>query len=246
LADVAVSAVVGLARTLGRLNDRRTRPVDRPADFRTLARWFGQCPTDEAAHRLWQSAFGLFPARHFHLLEDDADVTSPSTSWWDAPPVEVPIRLRSRGALSHAGRPAPARDHTFSKQWIAQRRRQERLQVEAALRRFVGRNQLRMSDIAALDASAFQVLLGLLDQALAASRDGDGRRESRTSDGRLLITLDPPLTADDSWVTLETPDGALCCRNYAITVRDLMAVPPAEPSLLGRSTDLRVIEGGAE
>src|SRR5262249_9790145 len=130
LAEVAVSAVVNLTRTLGRINDRRTRPIDRAADFRTLARWFSACQSDREAHELWHAAFGLHSARHFHIPEDDPDLTAASASWWQATPVSVPVRLHSHGSLSNAGRPAPAGDYSRSREWIAHRQRRERAQLE--------------------------------------------------------------------------------------------------------------------
>jgi uncharacterized protein (TIGR02677 family) len=220
LAEVAVSAVVGLTRTLSRLNDRRTRPVDRAADYRTLARWFAECGSDAEAHELWQSAFGLYPARHFHLEELDAELTSPGESWWEAEPVAVPVQLRTRGSISKAGRPSPAADHSSEKQWIAQRQRRERAQLEAAMRRFTGRGPLRFSDIATLETAEFDLLLALLDEALSATCGADGTRKTRTADGRLTIALESPQEADAEWVTLITPRGRLRCHNYRITVAE--------------------------
>jgi uncharacterized protein (TIGR02677 family) len=171
LADVAVDAVVGLTRTLARLNERRAGSADRAADFRTLARWFSTCPSEEAAHRVWQAAFGLYSARHFHLEEDDAERTGPGISWWEAEPAPVPVRLRTHGGTSNAGRPSPAADHGRQKEWMAERHRRERAQIEAASRRFAGQGAMRLSDIAGLEAAEFELLLALLDEVLNAERE---------------------------------------------------------------------------
>jgi uncharacterized protein (TIGR02677 family) len=196
--------------------------VDRAADFRTLARWLAACESERDAHRLWQSASGLYAARHFYLAEDDAELAAPSTSWWHAAPVEVPVRLRTRGQISNAGRAAPAADHTQSKQWIAQHRRRERAQIDAAIRRFAGRGTLRLSDVAELDTAEFDLLLALLDEALGTRRREDGARTTRTRDGRLLVTLYPP-GERDARVTLSTPRGRLRCMDYRIEVSDTTA-----------------------
>lgn len=229
LAEVAVGAVVGLTRTLGRLNDRRTRPVDRAADFRTLARWFAECRTDSSAHELWQTAFGLYSARHFHLEEKDAELTNPGVSWWETEPVAVPVQLRVRGKISKAGRPSAAADYSQAKQWIAQCRRRERAQLEAAVHRFAGKGPLRFSDIAKLDMAEFDLLLALLDEALNATRSADGTRKTRTADGRLTITLHPSRGADAVLVTLVTPRGRLRCHNYRITVVENALSAEASP-----------------
>ena len=44
--------------------------TDRSADFRALAVWFAEAPTEAHAHRLWRVAFGLSAARHLGM---DAD-----------------------------------------------------------------------------------------------------------------------------------------------------------------------------
>ncbi len=220
LAEVARDAVLSLTRTLARLNERRTRPVDRAADFRTLARWFSHCPDDRAAHVLWRSAFGLSPARHFDLEEQDAELVSPGVSWWDAPPVEVPVRLRTHGAVPTTGRPAAAPDHGLTRQWIAQKRRREQAQVEEALRRFSGRGQLAVSTLAALNASEFDTLLSLFDVALTAPRQPDGTRAATTSDGRFRMVLRLPAEGAQRYVFVDTPGGRLHCLDYRIELED--------------------------
>lgn len=217
LAEVAVDAVVELTRTLGRLNDRRTRPVDRAADFRVLARWFSACADDDEAHCLWHSVFALESARHFHIEEEDPEHEAAVTSWWESEPVQVPPRLRARGDTSNSGRPSPAADHAREREWIAQRRRRERAQLEAALARFAGRGPLSLADLVSLDAAELELLLELFDETLSAPREADGTRRARTADGRLSVTLHPPAPGED-FAAIATPDGRLRCLNYRIVV----------------------------
>ncbi|MGQ0503962.1 MAG: TIGR02677 family protein [Myxococcaceae bacterium] len=222
LAEVARDAVIALTRTLGRLNDRRTRPVDRAADFRALARWFTQASDDAAAHVLWRAAFGLTPARHFDLHDDDPELVPPSTSWWEAAPVEVPVRLRSHGNVSTAGRASAAPDHSASRQWMAQKRRREQAQLQEAVSRFSGRGALTISAIASLDATEFDLLLSLLDTALSSPPLADGSRVAPTSDGRLRVRLTPPPPLMRELVRLEVPTGELFCLDYRLEVDDLL------------------------
>lgn len=88
------------------------------------------------------------------------------------------------------------------------------------MRRFTGKGPLRFSDIATLETAEFDLLLALLDEALSATRGANGTRKTRTADGRLTITLESPQEADAELVTLTTPRGRLCCRNYRITVTE--------------------------
>ena len=213
----ARDSVVRLTRALARLDERHARTVDRAADFRALARWFAAAPSDAEAHALFASAFGLHPARHFHIAEDDPELTRASTSWWDSRPVVVPVRLRTHGAVSRAGRPPPALDFADGRAWLAARRRRERAQVDAALGRFAGRGPVRLSDLATVDAGELEQLLALLDEALGSPRDEEGTRRTRTADGRLEVVLRPP-AGERLWVVLGTPSGSLRCRDYLLEV----------------------------
>jgi len=217
LHGAALAAVVRLTRSLERLNDRRARAIDRAADFRTLARWFSACATDDEAHELWATAFGLYPARHFHLEERDPDLTRPDESWWTAAPVEVPVRLRTRGAASRSGRPPPALDFSDGRTWIAARRRRERAELAGAMARFAGRGPVRLSSLAALERPELEQLLALLDEALVSPREPDGTRRGRTADGRFEVVLRTP-EGQRRWVRLETPLGRLRCLDYELEV----------------------------
>ena len=231
LAEFAVGAVLRLTRSLQRLNDRRGRPVDRTTDLLTLAQWFAGCHSDEAAHELWHVAFGLHSARHLHLADEDPDTTSTRTSWWDAEPVAVPTRLRTHGRTVTQGRPPRAADHSQQRRWLAAKARRERAQLEAAVARFAGRDEIPLSALGELETNEFDLLLQLLDTALTAPRDGSGARSARTIDGRLEITLHHP--ESDATCTLTTPDGRLQTPDYRVTVTDLAA--PARAAAAGRS-----------
>jgi uncharacterized protein (TIGR02677 family) len=221
LHGAAVEAVVRLARSLERLNDRRVRAADRAADFRALARWFAACASDDDAHALFAAAFGLHPARHLHIADDDPERTRPDESWWDAAPVDVPVRLRTRGAVHRAGRPPPVRDFADGRAWIAARRRRERAQAEAALARFSGRGTIQLSEVAALSPEELGQLLLLFDEALSSRRGAAGERRARSADGQLEIVLRPP-DGERPWVAIETPAGRLRCRDYRLEVAPVL------------------------
>jgi uncharacterized protein (TIGR02677 family) len=218
LARAAVSAVVDLTRTLGRLNEQRLRPADRAADMRVLARWFEACETDDAAHAMWHGAFGLHSARHFHLAEEDPEAASPQVSWWDAPPVRVPVRLRTRGQVSRSGRPPAAPDHGHTREWLAQRQRRDRQRQEVALRRFLDRGPVRLSALGAVDEDELDLLLMLLDASLGQPAGEGGIRRGTTPDGRLAIVLGGP---DDGAppALLRATGGVLACADYVLEVR---------------------------
>jgi uncharacterized protein (TIGR02677 family) len=235
LAQVARHAVIALTRTLMRLNERRTRPVDRAADFRTLARWFAAAPNDRAAHALWRAAFGLYPARHYDLVEDDPDLVPSATSWWDAPPIEVPVRLRTHGAAATQGRPSAVANHDLSRQWIAQKRRHEQAVLREAVGRFSGRGPLTVSGLVALSAVELDVFLSFLDEALTTPRQPDGSRVARSADGRFRVTLVPPPSDETALVSVDAPGGRLYCANYRIEVDEAHGAAPGR-SVAGGGT----------
>lgn len=95
----AVSAITNLVNTVSALNERRGGRVDRSADFRALARFFAEAPSDEDAHRLWRAAFALTPARHLSVDAETEELwsqqpPSPGTPWEQAPPLLISPRLR--------------------------------------------------------------------------------------------------------------------------------------------------------
>ncbi|MBN2498964.1 MAG: TIGR02677 family protein [Deltaproteobacteria bacterium] len=220
LAAVAQQAVVELTRSLTRLHERRTRPADRAADFRTLARWFVCCESDDRAHELWQSAFGLRPSRHLQIAEEDPDDVDPSASWWEARPVHVPVRLRTHGSLSRAGRSAPAPDHEDAKRWIAARLRRIRAREQRARERFAGKGPVRLSELGKIGQGELELLLDLLEQALDAPRKADGTQRAQSVDGLLDVRLDRRAREKTAWARIETPAGVISCHDMLIEVRD--------------------------
>lgn len=218
LSSVAIDAVVELTRSLGRLNERRGRAADRAADFTTLARWFAACPSDEEAHAIFHAAFGLHSARHLRLAEEDAELTSPDTSWWDAAAAPVPVRLRTHGTLPRASGPSAAADHSEARRWMAQLQRRERSRRQAALGRFAGRGPIRLSRLGQLKAEELEVFLGLIDEALTSPPSAEGCRQARTDDGGLTIRLASPPPDDRRQVTISAPGGRITCRDYRLEV----------------------------
>lgn len=221
LADRAVEAIVRLTRALQRINERRSQPMDRRADFCTLARWFASCPSDEAAHQLYERAFGLYSARHFHFEEEDVERVPPGTSFFDAPPAFVPVRMRTHGSVSKAGRASPALDRSEAKRWLQQRQEAERSRDRDALRRFLA-GPLRLGELRALSEAEFRVLLEFLQEVLSAPVREDGGRTVRTADGCFQITLTPPPgAAADRLIAVGTPLGQLRARDYRLAVTEL-------------------------
>ena len=133
LLDIARSAIIELLRVLERRWDNKRRSVSVANDFRTLAGWFTTASGEDEAQALFSAAFGLWPARHAHLLPVDGEERAPSTKWAEAAPVDVAPALRSSGSLSCRGRAARWTMPAATGAW-RQRRQAEALAAHDDLR----------------------------------------------------------------------------------------------------------------
>lgn len=233
LRERARRAIPALLQAVSQINERRVSRTDRPADLRTLARWFAQCPTDADAHRLWRAAFGLAPSRHLKVdgdtLDARADAPVPAaTSWLDAPPLQVSPQLRRTGRYVRRGRPASVVDRSAEKALLAREAEQEAAQLAAARAQLVTDGTVRLSTLQHLDREAFGLFLDLLGEALSAlpsdARGPDATVRVTSADGGLEIHLAP--TGDGRQATIVTADGALTGPDHHVTIVDLTG--PAE------------------
>lgn len=224
LRAVAQRAIVALLRVLERLRDARRRPASTAADFRTLARWFTACPSEADAHRLFNAAFGLWPARHAHLCADDPEATPATVPWAQARPVPVSPVLRARGRTDHVARTGAVRDTA-----ALRRRRQAdaahaRSALEAAWRRLATDGPVPLSAFARLDDDALGRLLELLSRALGGAPDADRAHRATTADGQLEVVLRAP--PDGRRTCLHTPHGRLDAPDYLIDIRAVTVDAP--------------------
>ena len=207
LLGIARTAIVELLRVLERRWDRRRRSASVAHDFRQLASWFAELPGDDEAHRLFGAAFGLWPARHAHLLPPDGAEVLTTQSWLDAPAVEVAPSLRTTGSLTNRGRVAPVRDPSASRA-IRQREQAAALATHRELQAsLLTRGEVRLSSLPNLTPDGFRELLTLLAAALDAPADPRGRRHALSADGRLEVALRKD--SDDRAVALRTREGVL-------------------------------------
>jgi uncharacterized protein (TIGR02677 family) len=173
LRERARRAIPQLLQVVSQINERRVSRADRPADLRTLARWFAQCSTDADAHRLWRAAFGLSPARH---LKVDADTLDRSRGGAGAGQHQL-ARRPTRGGVAAAaphGYLGPSRpaivivDRSADKALLARQAEEEAAQLAAARAQLVTDGTVRLSDLRGLDRHAFGLFLDLLGEALSA------------------------------------------------------------------------------
>jgi len=212
----ARAAIPQLLGAIAAMNERRSGRSDRSADFRMLAQWFAACETESEAHRLARAAFALQPARHFSLNPQSEDDIPASTSWLDAPPLQISPRLREYGEAAPRGPLARVRDRSEERALMAQQLSEESRQVEAARQRLATGQPIKLSELGDLDTHAFGLFLSLLGEALAEQAHPDQTVERQTGDGLLHIRMEP--LAADSRARIFTSSGVFSGRDHLLTI----------------------------
>jgi len=213
-----------MLEAIQRLNERRLGRSDRSADFRTLARWFLECPDDDHAHRLWRAAFALTPVRHLGV---DADTlahwqeqsVSASTPWAKAPPLRISARLRATGQYQKRGAPPRMQRRDRERQYLAQQLSAEAEQARMARAQLATGEVVRLSELGELDPDAFLLFLQLLGDALAGAEHPRAPVTTYSRDGTLSIELEP--LTDGAQAVIYTPAGRLTGPDYRVRITEL-------------------------
>lgn len=218
----ARAAIPALLEAVSGINERRVNRSDRAADFKTLAQWFFECPSEQDAHRLWLAAFGLSSCRHLRvdgptLDEREQSPVSTKTRWLDAPPLQLSPRLRKTGRHTKPGRSTKMIDRRAEQQRLHLAAQAEHQQIEQARDALVSDRPTRLSEFDALDPVAFRLLLDLLGHALARQDKNRKVVETTSSDGGLTIQLEP--LGEDTTATLRTSGGTLTGRDHVVLIR---------------------------
>ena len=205
--------------------------VSRRADLLKLATWFDTADT-ATCHRLYDAAFGAYPARHaIHGPEEDNGRAGPTTSWWDDDPVDVPLSLRERGDRSARGRTSRIPDPgLIREQLIAQAHAEdERKRLAAAELCAVGH-----LNGAQVSPAAQQLLLVLLSDLLARAQSLDGKSSTTDTDLALRLTATPD---PDAATVIHSPDGDLTIHGMTLTTRAITqpGTQPGSPSMAAMS-----------
>jgi uncharacterized protein (TIGR02677 family) len=226
----ARSAIPALLGAIASINDRRISRIDRANDLRTLARWFAETGSDAEAHRLWRAAFGLNPSRHLSTNEATVEALEAArvqgnTSWFDAPPMQVSVRLRATGFHAKRGRSGTIIDRSDGKARLATLAAEEAVQIEKAQNRLAGLGRIRLSGIGLLDRAEFDLFLDLLGEALAMKPSVNEAVETVSSNGLLRITMEPILDTDDSpaRAIIPTEDGQLSGPDHFVTIEHVFS-----------------------
>ncbi|MFF3375416.1 DUF2397 domain-containing protein [Streptomyces sp. NPDC002680] len=183
--------------------------VTRRAELLRLARAIERAPDEQTAWRMWDTATGLFSARHLLLPSDAAD--DRTSSWADAPAAPVTARFREQGVRAAVGRRARSVDYSAGRA-AARRARAAavaaRADAEATLR---ARSGTTLADWDHVSEPELDLLLELF--GVARGRGGGAARTAVTADGRWRVTLRPP-GSGPATAALYSPRGQLVTLNW--------------------------------
>lgn len=220
----ARAAIPQLLAVVETLNERRSGRSDRAADFRTLARWFAHAPDDDALNRLWHVAFGLSPSRHLSVDSDTLvarkeQPVAATTSWTQAPPLQISARLRRTGSYERRGRPNRVRSRSEERGALEHLTARQVAETAAARSRLHTGGPLQLSQLGELDPAAFGLFLALLGDALGTRRPGQREVVTTTADGSLRIRL--AALDDGGTAEIPTPGGVLRGPDHIVEIADL-------------------------
>jgi uncharacterized protein (TIGR02677 family) len=216
LLDIARSAIIELLRVLERRWDHKRRSASVANDFRRLAGWFAAAPGDAEAHQLFAAAFGLWPARHAHLLPVDGQQRAPTLGWAEADPVDVAPALRASGSLAVRGRPRRVDDPRQTRA-LRQRLQAESLaELDGIRASLTTAGRVPISSFADLPVRVFAELFELLATGLEAPRAQDGTRRALSIDGSFEVILWPPIGGGLS--SLHTENGTFGCPDFGVSI----------------------------
>jgi uncharacterized protein (TIGR02677 family) len=220
LRAAAGQALGQLITNAKRLLDSSGTGFSRRADFLRLARWFAAAD-DDSAHRLYAAAFGAYPARHLLFGPEEPDPRiGPTTSWWDADPVNVPVSLRERGDRAMRGRSSRVPDPTADRLRLIAEAQREAEDRQAAAAELALTGSLHGATIS---PAARDLLLDLVADLLARNRD-----ETVDHDVGLRLRMVP---GADTVVT--SPDGTTTFVGLSLSIAGLAEWTPdtATPAL---------------
>ncbi|GHJ40673.1 TIGR02677 family protein [Streptomyces sp. TS71-3] len=220
----ALGAIPQLLAVVRQLNERRAGRSDRSADFRALARWFAEAPDDEARHRLWRAAFGLYSSRHLTVDADTlagrtASPVPASTPWSEAEPLRISPQLRRTGSYERRGRARKVQDRSEQRRLLAELAARQAEEVTAARARLATDGTTRLSALGELEPAAFDLFLRLLGDALSTWRPGMTTTLATSNDGTMEIRL--TALADGTTTEIRTPGGTFRGPDHLVEITDL-------------------------
>jgi uncharacterized protein (TIGR02677 family) len=187
--------------------------VTRRAELLRLATAIERAPDEETAWRIWDTAVGVFSARHLLLPSESAD--DHTLPWAQAPAAPVTARFREQGTRAAVGKRTKIPDYSTGKAAARRARHKalaERGEAEARLRLRSGTSLSTWGCVSDAELDLFLEFVGATRRATAGTRH-DRARTFVTGDGRWRVTLHPPVRPTDT-AALRCPAGDFAMLNW--------------------------------
>ena len=185
LRDATAKAIGSLLANVKRATGGAGISPGQRADLINLARRFDES-TVEGAHALYAEAFGLWPARHWHLAPD-ADETLPTVPWRDGARTRVVVPVSSQGDRSTRGRTSRVVEDPLGEQLALEEAERQARQLEAAYAELRAASA-RLEEVT-LSAGALAALYGLLRSAMTQFDQAGGTGEFTHTRSRLRVRV---------------------------------------------------------
>jgi uncharacterized protein (TIGR02677 family) len=209
--QAGISGVIALLR---QLSEARRSGISRATQLRFLAQWINDAPDDEAAHALASAAFNLSSVRHLGGAHADVDQISPRRSWWEAPGVEVSLRMFRTGKATANGATQPVRVNSPARKRLKAQQLQDRADSRAAGQALVNHG-IHGRVLSETETAA---VLRLLTLALEARTVVAGHlRAGSGNDDTMLLRLIPTATGS----VVRTVHGTLHLPGFELHVEAL-------------------------
>jgi uncharacterized protein (TIGR02677 family) len=185
LRDATAKAIGSLLANVKRATGGAGISPGQRAELISLARRFNES-TVEGAHALYAEAFGLWPARHWHLAPE-ADETLPTVPWRDGAKTLITVPVSSQGDRSARGRTSKVVEDPLGEQLALEEAQRQARQLEAAYAELRAASA-RLEEVT-LSAGALTALYDLLRRAVGQLDPDEGVGEFTHARSRLRVRV---------------------------------------------------------
>lgn len=187
LRDATAKAIGALLANVKRATGGAGISPGQRAELISLARRFDELTVD-GAHALYAEAFGLWPARHWHLAPE-TDETLPTVPWRDGARARIVVPVSSQGDRGARGRTSRIVEDPLGEQLALEEAERQARQTEAAYAELRAASA-RLEEVT-LSAEALAALYDLLRRAMSQFDQAVGTGEFAHTRSRLRVRVRP-------------------------------------------------------
>lgn len=167
MSDITLEIIRKITRYAQQIGELHNQGANRKEEYRHLANLFGQCETNQDAHKMSAMVFGVDTCFHLKNL-NDRDTDSIDSGIFEEAPTFYELEPRSRIARVKSNR-KPAIDYRLEKMMQAQEILAKQESDHRLLNSYIKERRIDFATITYLDAYSRKILLNWLSKALATS-----------------------------------------------------------------------------